>query len=295
MPSLIEQIQNDALDENTKVATLLRKLKVAAIKLNTGKVEQWVLNELKGYSGIPPDYRIVSGNPMAYNPLRGWIAITGGLSETLSRRAVGQPISSLEDLVARSDRGRGMLEMHFPADICELIDKTANYSFGRYSLHVDRTQLVGVIDAVRNLVLDWATELDKAGVRGEGFSFSAGEKEKAQYSHATIQIGSIGTMTGNLGIGNTTGDIISSNIDYGETAKLAEQVERYLPALETDGLDTEQIQARLDALKHEIAAPEGDTSGLRSALVDLRNALSGAGGSLLASGIIEGISKLLGG
>jgi len=75
MAGLIEEIQRDAIDRTVPVATLLRKVKLAAAKLKLPALEEWVESELNGYSGAVPDYRKAKGQPRAFNPYNGWIPI----------------------------------------------------------------------------------------------------------------------------------------------------------------------------------------------------------------------------
>jgi hypothetical protein len=46
---LIAEIQRDALDQSAQVVSLLRKVKLAAAKLQLPSLEEWVECELKGY------------------------------------------------------------------------------------------------------------------------------------------------------------------------------------------------------------------------------------------------------
>jgi len=77
MPSLVEQLQRDALDRNVSVATLLRKAKVVAVKLSLSDAIEWIDLELSGYPDLDkvPGYRKVEGQPKGQNPIRGWIPI----------------------------------------------------------------------------------------------------------------------------------------------------------------------------------------------------------------------------
>jgi len=49
MPSLVEELQRDALNANAKVSDLLRKAKAIAVKLELPELEEWVEHELNGY------------------------------------------------------------------------------------------------------------------------------------------------------------------------------------------------------------------------------------------------------
>ena len=58
--SLIEDIQNAAVDSNSDLATILRKCKLLAARLGSQPLEDWLLWELNGYPDEVevPDYRI---------------------------------------------------------------------------------------------------------------------------------------------------------------------------------------------------------------------------------------------
>src|SRR3954454_15220968 len=60
--------------------------------------------------------------------------------------------------------------------------------------NISRSAFAGVMDAVRNSILDWSLKLEEAGVHGEGISFSKAETEKARA--VTINIGNIGNAVG---------------------------------------------------------------------------------------------------
>ena len=57
MATIVEKLQQAALDKDTPVNDLLRRVKFVAAKLDLGSVEQWVEQELNGYESTPPDYR----------------------------------------------------------------------------------------------------------------------------------------------------------------------------------------------------------------------------------------------
>jgi hypothetical protein len=47
------------------------------------------------------------------------------------------------------------------------------------SLHVTAAQLANISETARNMVLRWALDLERDGVRGENFEFTSREKEIA--------------------------------------------------------------------------------------------------------------------
>ncbi len=100
MVSIIQQIQQDALNADVPVTKLLREVKLAVAKLGLPEVEDWVDKELKGYGAGDevPGYRKVQGLPVAR-------AIPGGfqplvfdteIAEGFSQVPIGQSLPGLE-------------------------------------------------------------------------------------------------------------------------------------------------------------------------------------------------------
>ncbi|HKD31041.1 MAG TPA: hypothetical protein VKC66_34680 [Xanthobacteraceae bacterium] len=108
LPSIIEQIQRHALDHSVPISALLRRVKLAAAKLGLGAVEDWVDQELQGYTSDVPEYRVLQGQPMVRNPYSGWSPI-GGSVKGLSKRGNGQSIAEIEHLLANAAKGMGFI------------------------------------------------------------------------------------------------------------------------------------------------------------------------------------------
>jgi hypothetical protein len=292
MPTIVEQIQHDALDQNVPVSGLLRRVKLAAAKLGLEKVEEWVDSELKGYDQTVPPYRIVKGSPVVLNPYRGWLPL-GGDVESLSRRAIGQSIASLEHLVRKEDDGQ--LSLPFSDSVTKALNDQNDSPWATYALFVDRSQIVGILDKVRTLVLEWAIELERAGITGTEFSFRQDEMVKAQEQSLNITIGTIGQFTGNLGAGNTSGAITASDLNLNQVREFVDQVRSHADDLERAGVPRETFEQSLAAIQEELTRQAPDQGKMRALVTDVRNAVSGAAGNLVASGVLALAGRLLGG
>ena len=292
VPSIIEQIQHDALDRNVRVSDLLRRVKLAATKLSLGVVEDWVENELNGYDGRPvPEYRIVRGRPKARNPYRGWQPI-GGPVDRLSIKMIAMPISSLEEIANAPDGCQ--LHFPYPDQMVEKLNEENGTNGWLAALEVDRIALVPILDRVRTLILDWALKLEQAGVMGTEFSFNVTEKAKAQSAATTINIGTIGAFAGNLGAGNVSGDVTVRELDLKLVSDVARQLKPHVDDLAAAGADGPTLRAKLDQLKRELRKSDPATSVLRGLLLDVRNAIAGAAGNLMATGATALINQILG-
>lgn len=191
--SIVEQIQSAALDQGVSVSSLLLRVKLAASKLKLTDTHEWVERELNGYGNSDlddiPHYRIANGTLLENNRFHG-TRIAHGDPETiafLSLCEFREPIGALESLLhADGDR----LAMPINLDVAKALQRTINY--GAFNIHFSKNVVVGIVDTVRNLVLDWAIKLEEKGILGEGVSFSMEEKKKAADSAPTIQITNFG-------------------------------------------------------------------------------------------------------
>jgi hypothetical protein len=243
-----------------------------------------------GYKTALPEYRTMTGTPKAWNPYHGWVAVgaPASLYEVMSSAATGQSIAALEELLARD--GGGNLHMPMPRKIVDHFSKQ-NYGISEMSVVVGRSNIVAIIDTVRNMVLEWAISLEKSGIKGENMSFNDKERQIAQAT-PSISIGSIGTFTGVVGSGNTMHDIVA-NISTSKVLELATQLESNLPALISAGADGAQLSGATSSMLLEAAKPNPDGSKLRALLGDARSALAGATGNLVAEGALALIASLL--
>jgi hypothetical protein len=268
---------------------ILRKVKAAASKLNLGKVEDWVEHELNGYSYVEvPTYRHLRGRPQALNPYQGWIPIilqSDKQNEMLSAVVLRQSLPSIEDLIEKSEAG--FAEMPLPPSMIRSLNRGADVEFGRMSVHLFTTQLQGVVDTVRNAVLDWALALEKAGIAGEGFSFDSEEKTRAQSPSITYNINSIGSFTGVMGSGNTTEKIISNKSDLAQLSSIITQIRASIFELEAAGADKPRLDEALRSLETECASTSPSKSKVHSFLSDAKQALLGAAGNLTAEGALS--------
>ena len=191
MSSLVLELQQDALNPSIKVSDLLRKALVVASKLKVSVFRQWIEDELQGYKGKGldiPKYRHLKGEIKATHPYYGFIPYNfedPKTAEALSVRPNPQPISELEHLLEKKDP-KGVLMMPFPPKVVKELD-SGNLELGIVpTLIIDGSRIHGILDTVRNIVLQWSLKLEAEGIIGEGMTFSKEEKKKA--SNVTYHI-----------------------------------------------------------------------------------------------------------
>ncbi|MET4720779.1 hypothetical protein ABIF63_004885 [Bradyrhizobium japonicum] len=291
MNSLIEEIQREALDLTIPVSTLLRKVRLAAAKLKLDTVEEWVTNELSGYEETVPAYRILRGTVRYNNGYTGWQMLLGDTS-SFSQKGNGQSISQIESMLEPT--GNQTFHIPFSGKLAEMIGKAAGGGQASYALFIDRAQLSGVLSAVRNLVLDWAINLEKAGIKGDGMSFSEREKKIAESSPSSITIGTINSLVGSIGSHNSVGSITIGSFSIDAARSVVPQLRGNAAALAKLTADPAGFSERLQKVEQELMSSKPDPSSVKATLTDIRAALSGAAGNLIASGALTLLNNVLG-
>lgn len=202
MAGLVEQLQADAINQDIPVSTLLRKVKVAAVKLGLDDTLTWVQRELEGYETVSdlPDYRRSHGEIQYWNPYHGWQHINFRRPEVVnlvSQVVLFEPIVNYEEIL-KSDSGSFQLPL--PPELVAEINNNLSMPVSKIINSISRGVIVKVVQRVRDLVLDWALELRRIGVTGEGVEFTVEERKTAE--GASI---SIGTFNGSFNTGDAVG------------------------------------------------------------------------------------------
>jgi hypothetical protein len=212
MTGIVEEIQRDAIDQAIPVSALLRKVKMAAVKLQLSESIEWVDAELNGYRKDIPDYRIVYGKLRAIHPLYGSLPLGGDASQIrrLSQRAISQSISSLESIIGSIPRvGESRnLSIDLPPEIVADLNRDNGTEGYEFSIEISRSSVISIIDRVRTLILDWAIDLERSGISGSAVSFSIEEKEKA----TSLNI-NIGHVHGTFNAGDVTGGRFNTSVE----------------------------------------------------------------------------------
>ncbi|MBU6427709.1 MAG: hypothetical protein KGR26_01740 [Cyanobacteria bacterium REEB65] len=170
--TLLRDIQATAVDEGSSLATVLRRAKILAARLAYQPLEEWVEKELNGYKCRAqelPSYRIVHTGTYGhfndgYRQPRNYPVPPSALPEEL--RAYAQQayfamgVAALEELSRRSEES---LKLAWGADLVRYVSNKIMRGWDCMDLWkvVSRSDVVGVVDAIRNRVLTFALEVEK--------------------------------------------------------------------------------------------------------------------------------------
>lgn len=299
MPSLIEELQRDALDNHVRLSDLLRKAKAVAVKLDLPELEKWVVNELNGYQGGTdvPDYRVIIGQVQGFNPFHGWRPVqfkSTASEQTFTKRRITSQVAELENLVIRNSSD-GQLQVSLPAEAQEHLRNTTGFDF-EFTVTMSPTDVVGILDAVRTTLLDWSLKLEKLGVKGEGMSFSDDERKRAHEAQAIYNIGTIETFTGNMGSGSGNFSVEGNTVNIMPKAAIKSLVRKIRDNETQLGLEpesTRELHQALDGLQTEIEATQPSAKRINGFLASIRGIAEKAAGSLVAQGILYELGKLM--
>ncbi|MGL3819971.1 hypothetical protein [Sphingopyxis sp. R3-92] len=196
MAGLVEEIQALALDPTVRVADLLRRVKLTAVKLKLQDAVEWVDLELQGYAGIEdkdvPLYRHFTGRLMEQSPHFG-IKPAYGDPETLrvfSYVVLKEAVSSLEELA----KAKGTLGSPLDADLEKMLHKNSEGYLRSYHISFGHNVPVSILSHVKDMVMDWACALESQGILGEGISFTVEEKKKAAEVAQSVTIHNYGHL-----------------------------------------------------------------------------------------------------
>ncbi len=300
MASLVEDLQKDALKHEVSVTELLRKSLVVAIKLNLDEFASWVRCELDGYGEDEvPEYRIVYGRPIVVNPYHGYQPLMFSDVERVKnffKMRFTMPIGDLEyDLIEARKSGSGVFHASYPPRIEKMLMDAMEASL-QPLLEISASQFQRIIDAVRKIILEWSLKLEEEGITGEGISFTYNEKEKAHavtynirnYINGNVKDSQIQFEAANSHQNNIFG------FDVNDIFKLISSLKENIDNLDIDQAEKRVLQSEMQTLEAQMKSPIPNNSIIIELLSSVRRILEGAGGNIIASGLLNQFGTLFG-
>ena len=302
MPSLVEELQKDALNKDVTVTELLHKCLVVSSKLKLDNFAAWVRLELDGYGdGEVPEYRILHGTPQVFNPYHGYQPIHFEITEQAKRYSnlhFNTPIGQIEhDLLAAHKSGSNAFQISYTHSFEKRLMNAIAYKL-QPSLHMNASQFQGILNAVRKIILEWSCKLESDGITGEGMSFSATEKEQAQEHAVTYNIKNY--FKGNIqdsqiqieSVNSTQSKVIE--FDIAQIVKLVDALKGTIDMLGLDENNKKKVALEIATLEAQAKSPCPKHPIMRESLGSIRNILEGTVGSIIASGLLYQIGLIFG-
>ena len=291
---LIIQIQRECLDKEISVSDILRKAKVAAVKLELVDFQEWINNELNGYTKsaeeLPP-YRQLHGELKVFNPYRGWQPVffeDPSSDKRYSSAPLGQAIGPLEAGL-RETKPKSFHAFSLSPERKNHIINMLEVDMD-IALFLNKTMLDNIVELVRNILLDWTLEMEKSGIIGDGMSFKKEEKSQAtqitQYFSAH-NIGFAGNAQDRSEV-TTIQNIHSNELNLSAVYNIIQQAEQEIHRLPKE-MQVE-VGKSLSEINVEIKKEHPNHSKVRILLSSLKNICEGTVGNLAAQGI-AGINR----
>ncbi|MDU4291470.1 abortive phage resistance protein [Mixta calida] len=227
MSSPVLQLQELAENPSSDLTALLFKAKSIASKLNLPDLAEWVDHETNGYSRDSdiPDYRIGrgiikvrGGLQTVYTPLE-LTGVPADIVDMITTFKLSQSVSSMQGKEAGET-----CHLRLPPKKCEII-------FGKGEGGTDACWFfssdicTNIITTVRSKIHNWALELERKGILGDGLRFSQVEKEVAP---VTINNNFHGVFNNNGVFANQAHDINQQNtITTGDFSALSTKLKEH--------------------------------------------------------------------
>ncbi|WP_318433899.1 AbiTii domain-containing protein [Photobacterium leiognathi] len=291
MDGLVLELQRDALNKMASVTDLLRKAFVVSKKLQIVEMETWIRNELYGYENVEttiPDYRKIRGEVKVFNPYRGWQPLNMGsskIAELLSTRHIGQPVSELDSLV--NEHQQNILQVPFAQETKNQIMNLMKVPL-EPSLLVPQTEIVGILDTIRNEILNWSLDLESRGILGDGMSFT--KEEKMAASKITYQVtNNIQNMNNSQFQQDSAGATQTLTICNENSSNIKEFIKHFYEvkdSLDLDDLAKRELCTEVKTVELQLESPKPKQSIISESIKSIRSILEGVTGSIVATGLL---------
>lgn len=291
MGKMVLELQKDIIENKEDLLSILRKAKVISVKLGLDDFTKWIDLELNGYQNFSdiPEYRNVIGEVKAKNPYHGLIPVMmpSSIAEKLNSRKLFNPISELIGLIGNDKT----ISMAIPSEISELLCKNSGVHFPCYFI-IPSNSILGIIESVKNHLLEWCLKLEKDGILGSEFEFD--EIEKAKAKNIPQQINYYGTIV-NGNISNSqvvSGNNNSNNVNINDLSKMIDEINDSIKNEIINENDKRDALEILEDIRDSIKKDK-KKSIIKSAFNGLKDFLLNVGANVTAAIITAKMNGLL--
>lgn len=169
--NLLQQIEEEAVDSKSDVASLLRKCQILAYRLHNDSLKGWIHNELNGYPPQLeiPEYRVFPcqsvgsfygmGRTMKNAPIPP-MCVPEEIRDCLFTLRFNQGVGTLQELLTNDN---GTVTVPWPGDLVALLSQKVYQGMGMLDAHIEcpSGSIVKVLETVRNRILDFVLALEE--------------------------------------------------------------------------------------------------------------------------------------
>jgi AbiTii len=207
---------------------------------------------------------------------------------SVSEQLIYQSMKEIEELISGNDDLRCNFAPEAQALLQQLFRRETEFT----CMH-SRAGLASIPDEVRNRLLRWSIELDKAGIRGDGLTFSSQEKNVAHsiIVQGIMNVGVLGEVhsPANIAVGSHAR---AGNISAEDIQQLIASIEPHVCKASSPG--TGDLAKALNELKSEAKKDRVEGGKLKSILMKFLGLAGKIGDQVTAAGIkavVEGWMK----
>lgn len=302
--SLVLELQQKALDPETAISDLLRTALVVASKLRVDEMEQWIRAELEGYwecedQELVPSYRMLRGVVKYRDRFGRHIPIifeSAEESEVFSKRADASSIAELEHEQDETRKKKGGITwaIPFPDSVASQMIKSNPGIESPPMLVVSSSSAAKILDAVRTTVLEWAIQLEKDGILGEGLAFSENDRQAA--SQASYNVNQFfGPVTGAafaVGASSSADSTVNASPDPKAVLEFVAAVRDLLKEHDVEDDTAAELESELVTLESQANLPRPKWEVIKGTLGSARRVLERVLGTVAAAEVIRRFPEL---
>ena len=148
------------------------------------------------------------------------------------------------------------------------------------TLVVPNTRLIGILNKVRNAILNWSLALEQEGILGAGLSFTPREREVAASSSPNINnfFGPVGSTNIQQDVEHATQVSVSAEVDLGRVIEFAKDLASQIPSLGLTSAQEAELRAEAQTIDAQAQSPKPKPAIIRESLRSVRTVLEGAAG-----------------
>lgn len=170
--TLLRQIQDDAVSNDVGLATVLRRCKVLASRLDSKLLEEWIRWESDGYPRdvVLPKYRTVRGRVLGHfsgpfgSELRNAEIPSSCIPEELRKPCTTYEVhESIQAIEGLNEAEKGRLQVPIPPEVVRAFHNSVyeGQNCIQAWMIVPSTACVEILNKVRNKVLDFALRVEQ--------------------------------------------------------------------------------------------------------------------------------------
>lgn len=174
--------------------------------------------------------------------------------------------------------------MPFSASVENQLRKAISFDT-QITLFIPSTNIVKIIDAVRNIVLNWAMKLEEDGILGKGLSFTSEEKEVATKTEYNIT-NFYGAVEHSQFQQQTKDSIqVKSDIsfDFESIIEFINEIRKNSKQLNLKPEDEQELESDIITIEAQSKSPKPKNAIVKGCLKSIRSILEGAGGGVAAT------------